>query len=251
MVLDPPADEVGARIDWSSWYLTDEEDMGESGEQDQIIWAIRSALMELSRERGWDRVYIGADQFFAWLEHEPLVRVSPDVYLLDGQFPPPLPAMWETWRPEHPAPRWALEIVSGERWAKDYHQNPPKYAQLGVRELIVFDPEAAVGTTSNPERVPLQLFRREDDGTFVREHGGEGPVFSRELDVWVVVRHEGAAARLALSRDSKGLDLVPTVEEARDQAQQTRDVTRAALEDTERKLAAALAELDRVKRTSK
>jgi hypothetical protein len=32
-VQDPSPAEVGARIDWSSWYLTDKADMGEGGEQ--------------------------------------------------------------------------------------------------------------------------------------------------------------------------------------------------------------------------
>ena len=76
-------------IDWSSWYLTDEEDMGQAPEQDQICNILRSSLQRLAEERGWTRILAGVDHFFGWVKHEPLVRVSPDVFLLDD--PPDVP----------------------------------------------------------------------------------------------------------------------------------------------------------------
>ncbi len=199
-------------IDWSAWYLTDEEDMGEGCEQNLIIRALISMLTELSRERGWKNVHIGADQFFAWIEEEPLVRVSPDVYLLDDPPPRPLPKSWQTWREDHRPPRLAIEIVS-EDWQKDYNDNPPKYSQLGTSELIIFDPEAATGAAPSAERVALQVFRREADGGFVRVHRGDGPARCDEIDAWLMVRREGAAASLGVARDVAGQDLVPTSEE--------------------------------------
>ena len=212
VVWDPRPEEVGADVDWSAWYLTDEEDMGEGCEQEVIIWVLKQVLTVLARERGWDRVHIGADQFFAWVEEEPLVRVSPDVYLLDDPPPRPLPRSWQTWRPGHRPPRFAVEIVS-EDWRKDYDLAPPKYAQLGARELVVFDPEAAAGRAAASERVPLQVFRREPDGGFVRVHRGPGPARSEELDAWLVTPLSGDAADLRLARDPQGHDLVPTLEE--------------------------------------
>ncbi|MBI4705841.1 MAG: Uma2 family endonuclease [Deltaproteobacteria bacterium] len=254
VVYDPVPEEIGAEVDWSGWYLTDEEDMGEGGEQGLIIWALRSALLELARERGWQRVHIGADQFFAWMPDEPLVRVSPDVYLLDEPPSPPLPAMWETWRPGQRPPRLAFEIVSGPRWQKDYREGPAKYAQLGTAELVIFDPEAATGAVAHVDRVALQVFRREADGTFLRAYAGDGPARTMQIDAWVVVRREGAAARLALARDAAGRDLVPTTEQARaaeqrarEQAEQARAAEQQAREAAERKLGEALAELERLR----
>ncbi|MBI2891940.1 MAG: Uma2 family endonuclease [Deltaproteobacteria bacterium] len=219
VVRDPRPDEIDAPIDWSSWYLTDEEDVGESNEQSQIISVLRSVLEQLCRERGWGATYIGSDQFFAWVPGEPLVRVSPDVYLLDDPPPPPLPASWQTWRQGHRPPRFAVEVVSGDdehpdRWRKDYEEAPEKYAQLGAAELVIFDPEAAAGRARDDhDRVALQIYRRQADGAFVRAHSGRGPAESHELGAWLVVVLEGPVARLRVARDAGGRDLVPTATE--------------------------------------
>ena len=210
VVLDPPPEEVGAPVDWSAWYLTDEEDMGEGAEQHDIIAVVEAVLKELARERGWEDVRVAGDQFFAWVPEEPLVRVSPDVYLLDDPPPPPLPASWQTWCEGHGPPRFAVELVSGDeehpaRWRKDYEEGPAKYAQLGTSELVVFDPEAGAGRAAG-ERVPLQVFRRDADGTFVRVYTGAGPARSEELDAWLVVVRQGPVARLRVARDAAGRD---------------------------------------------
>ena len=240
VVWDPDAEELGAEVDWSCWYLTDEEDMGEGGEQNLIIRALLSRLAVLSQERGWERVHIGSDQFFAWVEHEPLVRVSPDVYLLDDPPPRPLPSSWQTWRKEHNPPRFALEIVSEESWRKDYEDNPPKYAQLGARELVIFDPRAALGRTRGEDRAALQVFRRSADSGFVRVLRGSGPARSEELDCWLVVLREGDAASLGLARDPRGANLVPTMAQARARAEQEREAA-------ERRAAELEAELERLR----
>jgi Uma2 family endonuclease len=218
VVRDPRPDEIDARVDWSFWYLTDEEDLGQSVEQGHDIKAVLSSLDVLLHERASTRTLAAFDNFFAWMEAEPNVRVSPDVYLLDDAPPPPWPKTWQTWLPGHKAPRWALEIVSGD-WKKDYEDNPPKYAQLGTRELVLFDPHA-------PERVPngnghdtdtrvrLQVYRRDVDGAFVRVYRGNGPARSEELDAWIVNRPERGIATPRLARDAAGTDLVPTADEA-------------------------------------
>jgi hypothetical protein len=221
VVRDPKANEVGARIDWSRWYLTDEDDMGEGCEQGAIIRTAVSSLEQWGRTRGWQNVYIAGDQFFAWIREEPLVRVSPDVYLLDDPPPPPLPASWKTWLPGHRPPRFALEIVSDD-WRKDYDDNPPKYAQLGARELVIFDPEAVLRPGGHRRRVPLQVYRREADGSFVRVYKGKGPASSQEIQAWLVPRHEAGAVRLRVACDEAGVEIVPTAEEARATAEQAR-----------------------------
>ena len=245
VVRDPTPEDVGARVDWSAWYLTDEEDMGESVEQTEIIRILLSSLGELAAARGWMNVLWSGDNFFGWVREEPLVRVSPDVYLLDDPPPPPRPKMWQTWLPDHKPPRWAVEVVS-EDWKKDYDEAPLKYAQLGTRELVIFDPEAAQSPEQRRPRVPLQVYRRDADGAFVRVYSGDGPAQSDELGVFLVVKRDGAAARLRLARDPAGTDLVPTAEEAKraaeDRARNEAEARRAA-EDRVRALEAELARL--------
>ena len=237
VVQDPQPDEIDTPVDWSVWYLTEEEDMGQSVEQGKTVRPLTSSLQELAKERGWKDVLCEEDNFFAWVEAEPLVRVSPDVYLLDDPPPEPHPKMWETWRPGHKPPRWALEVVS-EDWKKDYENNPPKYAQLGTRELVIFDPHAAeVGSNGNgaPVRVPLQVYRRSADGAFIRVYRGNGPARSDEIDAWLVVRRE-AVPRLRLARDAAGTDIVPTSMERGDAAEEAKRAAEEAKRAAEAKL---------------
>jgi hypothetical protein len=70
--------------------------------------------------------------------------------------------------------------------------------------------------------VALQVFRREADGFFVRVHAGDGIARSEELDAWLVVRHEETGVCLRLARDPAGQDLVPTHEEALEEAERQR-----------------------------
>ncbi len=242
VVLDPAQAGLEGEVDWSSWYLTDEDDMGEGTEQFLIAQAVYSTLLVLARERGWS-AFVGRDQFFAWVEREPLVRVSPDAYVLGGEAPSPLPAMWETWRPGHPPPRVAVEVVSEDTWRKDYEDNPPKYAQLGVEELVIFDPWA-VSERRPADRVPLQVFRRTSEGALVRVHTGAGPARSGGLSepsgaLWWTVTRE-PAPRLRLARDAGGDELVPTEAEALDEKDR-------ALDEKDRALREALAELARLR----
>jgi hypothetical protein len=103
-------------------------------------------------------------------------------------------------------------MVSGDQWGKDYEEAPIKYAQLGAHELVIFDPEAALGAGQRG-RLSLQVYRREADHSFVRVHAGAGPARSDGIDAWLVVVIDGAVARLRVARDAAGVDLVPTAQE--------------------------------------
>ena len=203
----PPGPPEGG---WAAWYLRDEDDVGEGTEQGITVRTLLAVLSELASERGWARTLVAGDQFFAWVESEPLVRISPDVYLLDDPPSPPYPAMWRTWLEGQAAPRFAVEVVSDD-WAKDYLHAPRKYDQLGTRELVIFDPEATL--TRRGQRVVLQIFRRDADDALVRVEAGEGPSYSAELDAYLVVQRGPAGPRLRIARDAAGADLVATAEE--------------------------------------
>lgn len=111
------------------------------------------------------------------------------------------PPSWQTWRDQHPAPSIAIDVVSDDRWKKDYEDNPPKYAQLGVRELLVFDPAAR-----GDERVSLQLWRRAPDGAIERRAFGEGAVWLETAGAWALVKK----SRLRFAADAEGEELYPT-----------------------------------------
>ncbi len=199
-------------IDWSPWYLTEEEDMGQSGEQDKIIDVLASSLQVLAEERSWSTVWIGTDNFFAWVEGENNVQVSPDVFVLDG-LPPAgelLPRRWETWRLEHEPPRLAVEIVSAD-WKKDYAINPPRYDHLGVGELVLADQDAFIRDLSAKERAPFTLYRRSARDRLERVYYGNGPAYCAAIEAYLLFQPDAEGRpRARISRSANGDDIVPT-----------------------------------------
>ncbi len=223
-----------AEVDWSRWYL-DEDERVESYEQGAIIRVMLSSLSELARQRGWTRILFGADNYFAWVPEEPRVRVSPDVYLVDDPPAPPIPSGWQTWQEGHHPPRWAVEIVSSD-WKKDYLEAPEKYAQLGCRELVLFDPDVARLAVKNKLREALTVYRKGADGLFVRVYAGAGPCYSVEIDAWLHARLEGPVARLRIALDERGRETVPTeAESAQAEAERAQAEAERADEEARRR----------------
>ena len=205
--------------DWSSWYLTDEDDMGQSFDQMDSVVLLLSSLEHLIEQRQWANVVAGTDIFFAWIETKHLVRISPDVFLMPWPQGQPRPASIQTWRPGHCPPSVAIEIVS-EDWRKDYEQLPPKYEQLDVEELFIYDPEGARRASlpgSKPpqgaRRYAIQRFARDEEGAWFGTHAGDGACWSSVLGVYLVIVDTEHGPRPRLSFDPRGRELVPTVAE--------------------------------------
>ncbi len=204
VVRDP---DFAEQVDWSSWYLTDEDDMAQAPKQVIASEVFKAVAQARAEELGMADAFISLDAFFAWVESEPLVRVSPDVYVLE-KCPEPMPESFQTWRSGHVPPLLALEVVSSN-WQKDYEDAPAKYAQLGVAELVIFDPWA-VDHPDSKERCPIQVYRRSADGIFVRASTGNGPCFIESLRAWSVVARASGVPVLTLAYDEAGRDVVPT-----------------------------------------
>jgi len=137
-----------------------------------IAWAGRNA-------------YVARNLACRWLEHAPLTGVDPDLCLLE----PPPPGVDRlgslcTWKAGHVVPRLCVEVVSENHPYKDYALVQDRYASLGTRELVVFDP-LLVGPPSLGGPVPFQVWRRDDAGAFARVHFGDGPAYSAELGAWL------------------------------------------------------------------
>ncbi|AUX48754.1 hypothetical protein SOCE26_102950 [Sorangium cellulosum] len=239
VLRDLSPEEAGAAIDWSGWYLPDDAERPDRAARAGVVRLLLSVVSQLARERGWADWYAGTDHAFAWVQGEPLVRVLPDLYVLDHRPVPPLPRQWQTWLPGHRPPRLALEIVAGD-WRRAYEEAPAKYWQLGCPELLLFDPEAAAARAPlAEERVPLQLYRREPDGTYLRVHAGADPLRVEALDAHVVVLKDGPHPALRVARTSRATDLVPAEEEALRAEGEARAVEQRARAAEQRARAAA------------
>ena len=223
-------EQVSEEVDWTGWYLTDEDDMGQSPEQAGAIRGGYGGVATRVDELGWSDALVGTDAFFGWVTAHPLVRISPDVYVLRSP-PEPLPKSFQTWLPGHSAPVIAFEIVSQD-WRKDYEEIPEKYAALGTNELVVFDPEAARGVTSiRSQRVALQVFRRTADGLFLRVEAGAGPVRCGTLRCYVVAADVRTGACFRLTYDAAGQELIPDAAELAERRARVAEEQRDAAEE--------------------
>jgi hypothetical protein len=158
------------------------------------------------------RVMIARNLAVRFLESLPSIGVDPDVCVLE---PPPEAAATLsslcTWKPGHVPPPVCFEIVSANHPHKDYAAIQDRYAALGTRELVVFDPLLA-GPPSLGGPVALQLWRRDAVGLFERVSFGNAPVYSEVLEAWVIP----AGSLLQLADDPHGRTRWQTPEEAAD-----------------------------------
>jgi hypothetical protein len=128
------------------------------------------------------------------------------VYVLPGVEPGVDFEFWKVWQTGI-VPSFALEIVS-KRKKKDYAEVPPLYDELGVDELVIFDPRFK---RRRREAYRFQVYRRIERRGLVRvEATNDDRVRSRVLGCWIRAMGEGDKQRLRLALGSSGEALVPT-----------------------------------------
>jgi Uma2 family endonuclease len=181
-----------------AWVLP-EGPVPESVPHDEAAEALKLLLLPWAARAGRP-LRIARNLAIRWIERAPLVGIDPDVCVLDP--PPPNASDLDSlclWRTGHEAPSLCVEVVSKNHPHKDYRDVHERYAALGARELVVFDPLLA-GPPSLGGPVSIQVWRRDPSGAFERIYAGPGPVFSEVLEAWLRVdqRH------LAISDDRAG-----------------------------------------------
>ena len=87
---------------------------------------------------------VGSDQFVYWNARDPRRSLAPDIFVKKDVADTPF-GSWKTW--EHGgAPDLALEIVSpNEGDGVAWEEKLTRYHELGVKELVRFDPDAPEG----------------------------------------------------------------------------------------------------------
>lgn len=207
--------------------LPDTDHMGESILQALISELLRPLIARFLRERGVT-AFVGADQFFYYDQEDISRRIAPDVYVLPGVEGPREERVWKCWELEAP-PSFALEIV-GRDAAKDYEDAPIDYKSIGVRELVVFDPD---WTPKSRTRVRWQVWRRVGKRGLVPVlKSNEDRVESSALGCWLRLVGEGGARRVRLATGAFGEELVATDEElaARERSRAESESARAESE---------------------
>jgi Uma2 family endonuclease len=151
-----------------------------------------------------EQAHIGCDQFVDWDAANPRICLAPDAFLRFGG-PDELFGSWKVW--ERGAPHVAVEIIS-DHDARDriWDAKLLQYRQLGVRELVRFDPDAT-------ER-KLQVWQRIEDDLVEREATGESVQSNVLAGYWLVVQDPKLGPSLRLSHDEQGQALFLTASEA-------------------------------------
>jgi Uma2 family endonuclease len=182
-----------------------EEKVGQDSLHMRILELLRPLVERWFVERG-QPTFVGADQFVYYKQFAPNKVVAPDIYVLPGVPPERRVKSWKTWK-TGVVPSLAIEVITSEHVEKDYRESPERYAELGVDELILFDPDFA----ESDERRRFQRYRKLKKRGFVRvESTNADRIRVRTLGCFLRVVGEGDAARARLGTGPTGDDLVPT-----------------------------------------
>ena len=119
-----------------------------------------------------------------WMEDAPKVGIDPDAALIEPAPPEEALSSYRLWEANGVAPRFCVEIVSESHPYKDYAAIQDRYAAMGTRELVVFDP-LMCGPAALGGPVALQVWRRDAAGVLERVHFGRSPAYSIELGAWL------------------------------------------------------------------
>jgi Uma2 family endonuclease len=183
--------------------------------------------------------FVGMNTFFYWKQFAPEECLAPDVYVLPGVSLTARPPCWKVFETGK-VPSFALEVVSIDV-DKEYVESPERHDRLGVKELVLFDPQHE----ASRDRVRWQVFRRVKTRGLVRvETTNADRVASHTLDCFLRAIGEGDDVRLRLGTGPNGETLFPTdgeahmeAEAARERAEAERDTEREARKQVEAELA--------------
>jgi Uma2 family endonuclease len=194
-------------------------------------WMIHIYDVLKHRYRDQD-VYIGSDLLLYYVEGDPKKFVVPDDFVvLDCK--PDKRRTFQIWV-EGRVPNVVIEVTSRKTKRQDQTVKPQVYAQIGVKELFLYDP------TLDYLRTALQGYRLQEDGQYVPIEGNaRGAIECHELGIWLRLDRE----RLVMQDAVAGRTLL-TEGEAAEEARLNleRELLEARAENAE--LRARLAELD-------
>lgn len=223
--------------------------MGE-GSLQRFVSELLRALIERWYLQQKKPVFVGANQFIYWKQFDPNRKLAPDVFLLPGVQPGIKIDSWKTWETGI-VPPLAIEVVSQD-YLKDYRDAPSSYDELGVKELIIFDPDFE---TARSERLRFQVYRRVGKRSLVRVEATNAEHIKSSV-LGCFLRSVGAdldTTRLRLATGPEGKTIFPTEAEAQHTARvaerAAHEAERAARVAAEAENARLRAELKRLRKT--
>jgi hypothetical protein len=193
-------------------------------------------------------VYVAMNLLFYWEQGNRRARRDPDILVAKGvgKHQRLSYRLWE----EHVLPSVFFEVASRKTWRTDVGEKRQLYAELGIREYILFDPH---GRFLDP---PLQGFRLQRGVYVPLRPAADGSLTSRELGLRLVA--EGQLLRLidartgrpVLTRAERAQQAREKEEQERQQREQAQKEARRArrqAREAEKRAEALAAELERLR----
>jgi len=193
-------------------------------------WMIRLYDLLAYRYRG-QRVYVGSDLLVYYVEGIPREFLVPDDFVVLDCDPGPR-RVFKTWE-EGRIPNVVFEVTSRATRRQDLVFKPKTYAQIGVKEMFLYDP------TGEYLRPALQGFRFESGGQIPLAPDATGALDCRELGLRLRLED----GQLILSDRDSGQTLMTEAEAER----AAREAEHAARQEAEVRAAAAEEELRRLR----
>ena len=165
---------------------------------------LRTFLYQVLKLEIAARHSVGSEQFVYWNARDPKRCLAPDVFvklrLPDGDFD-----VWKTWH--NGAPELCIEIVSpSDEGAREWRDKLERYDEMGVSELVRFDPDAEIGHRITVwDRIDGRLVEREVTGDVT-------PCVTLGFHFYVGTV-EAYPVGLRVARDAAQADVLPSPEE--------------------------------------
>jgi hypothetical protein len=154
------------------------------------------------------QVYVGSNLLLYYVEGVPRKYVVPDDFVvLDSD--PKYRRVFKTWT-EGRVPNVVFEVTSKYTRREDELFKPKTYAEIGVKELFLYDP------TSDYLEPPLQGFRLGSQGQVRLEPDASGALECLELGLLLRLER----SRLVMEDRSTGKQLLTAAEAAEARAQE-------------------------------
>jgi Uma2 family endonuclease len=182
----------------------------EHGQVPETKWhlELKTLLYQFLKLAFAEQAHIGCDQFVYWDAANPRVSLAPDAFVRLGG-PDELFGSWKVW--ERGAPHLAVEIISDfDARDRNWDGKLGSYRQLGVKELVRFDPEAETGK--------LRIWDRLEDDLVERELATEPTPSTVLPGFWLLVPDQKLGPTLRLSHDQQGAKLYPILPAANGEA---------------------------------
>jgi Uma2 family endonuclease len=161
---------------------------------------LRTLLFQFLEYAFADVAAVGSDQFVYWDPTDPRVCLAPDAFVRLGAKSEDFPS-WKVW--ERGVPQLAVEIISeSDAGEASWQEKLEKYRQLGVSELVRFEPDAPEHALRIWDLVGGDLLERRLLGPCARSQQLGG--------YWLLVEQANGDLTLRLSRDEHGFELFPT-----------------------------------------